>query len=116
MMPPSVQHLLDQVRPQLARDYAREPASARRDAVALVFAPGLTEEMPPGRPTALLTSRLVARRGLSLACGECGNMSPLATFDMSYTDAERLVVVVFGHEVHGVILMNRRDLGRFEVN
>jgi len=107
--------LLDQVMPQLARDWANLSDAARREVVALVFAPGYTEDLDPHRPTALLTSRATARRGLVLACEEQGNMAPVATLDVSYTTRSQLVVVVFA-DVIGTLIMRAVAGGRLGLN
>ena len=108
MMPATTQALLDMVMPKLVSDYANLPAHALRDTVALVFAPGLTEEMDQNQPTALLVSRATARQGLVLACQEDRNMAPLTTFDGNHTDGGQLVVVVFDHGATGTIVMRHR--------
>jgi hypothetical protein len=116
MMPPIPHALLDKVMPQLVQEWAALSDHALRDAVALVFAPGVVPDVDPYRPTALLVKRDVARHGLVLACREEANMAPLATFDSNYTDGGQLVVVVFDHDVTGTIVMKRGVQGRLDLN
>lgn len=108
--------LLDQVMPHLGREWAKLTDAARREAVAMVFAPGYTEDLDPHRPTALLTSRAVARRGLVLACEGQGNMAPVATLDVSYTSSSQLVVVVFADDVIGTVIMRAVAGGGLALN